>query len=176
MKPSVFSRRDMLLFAVSGLALSGCTLFGGGGSVDVIAVSEAQAQSKINALRRQNGVGPVSPARRLEIVASQQARLMAENDELTHEVRMGMGLAGRIARAGYQGISGENISAGYDTLDRALAGWMASPGHRRNMLDPRFTEFGIAAARVGDGRASRFGTYWALVFGGPATRVNAGQA
>lgn len=164
-----------MLFAVSGLALGGCTLIGGGG-IDVIAVSDAQAQSRINALRRQNGAGPVVASRRLEIVASQQARLMAENDELSHEVRAGMGLAGRIARAGYQGMSGENISAGYDTLDRALAGWMASPGHRRNMLEPRFTEFGIAAARVGDGRASRYGTYWALVLGAPVSAINAGQA
>lgn len=176
MQTKLFSRRDLMLFAAAGMALGGCTILGTGGGIDIISISDAQAASKINALRAQNGAGPVTHSRQLQIVAGQQARLMAEDDELAHEVRAGMGLTGRIARAGFQGIAGENISAGYDTLDRALAGWMASPGHRHNMLDRRFTEFGIAAARVGDGRASRFGTYWALVFGGPATLANAGAA
>jgi uncharacterized protein YkwD len=35
---------------------------------------------------------------------------------------------------------------------------MASPGHRRNMLDPRFSRYGLAHA--GDGNGQR---YWALV-------------
>lgn len=167
------SRRQFLALAAAGVALSGCTLFGG--SYDLIAISDRQAEDAINAIRARNGIGPVAHSRPLQIVASQQARLMAEDDQLTHEVRAGLGLQGRIVRAGYQGISGENISAGYASLASVLEGWMNSPGHRRNLLDSRFTEFGIAAARVAGGRQSRFGTYWALVLGTPAAELrNAG--
>ncbi|MFD1988066.1 CAP domain-containing protein, partial [Mesorhizobium newzealandense] len=40
--------------------------------------------------------------------------------------------------------------------------WVHSPGHRRNMLDPRFTRFGLAYVRDGRDSAIR---YWSLVLG-----------
>jgi hypothetical protein len=42
---------------------------------------------------------------------------------------------------------------------------MNSSGHRRNMLDSRFTEFGLAAAQVPGGQPSRYRNYWALILG-----------
>ena len=49
---------------------------------------------------------------------------------------------------------------------QAIDGWLASPGHRSTLLSDRFTEFGLAAARVGEGRDSRYGIYWAFIAGG----------
>jgi uncharacterized protein YkwD len=40
--------------------------------------------------------------------------------------------------------------------------WMHSAGHRRNMLDPDFTRFGLAYVRDGRDSALR---YWSLVLG-----------
>ena len=40
--------------------------------------------------------------------------------------------------------------------------WMNSPPHRRNMLDARFTRFGLAYVRDG---AKADWRYWALVLG-----------
>jgi uncharacterized protein YkwD len=171
-------RRFMLAAAATAgaAALSGCTLFGSA-DYQVVRVSDREAATAINAIRARNGLGALSHSRALQVIASQQARWMAEADRLAHEVRTGLDLSGRIERAGYQGIAGENISAGYTTLDSVIEGWMASPDHRHNMLEPDFTEFGIAAARVGPGRQSRFGVYWALVLGAPAIqRVNPGLA
>lgn len=166
------SRRRFLALAAAALPLSGCTLFSGP-AFQPLRVSEREAAAAINAIRAGHGAGPVAASDRLGIVASQQARLMARNDELAHEVRAGRDLAGRIERAGYRGIAGENISAGYASLADVLEAWLASPGHRRNLLDSRFTEFGIAAARVSGGRVSRYGTYWALVLGAPAATLRA---
>ncbi len=169
------TRRRFLALAAASLPLSGCTLFSGP-SFQPIRVSERQAAAAINAIRADNGAGPVAPSGRLGVVASQQARLMAGADRLAHEIKAGLDLHGRIDRAGYKGAAGENISAGYSTLDDVLAAWLASPGHRRNLLDPRFTEFGIAAARVSGGRTSRYGTYWALVLGAPAAELRSPAA
>jgi uncharacterized protein YkwD len=37
----------------------------------------------------------------------------------------------------------ENIAQGPTTGDDVFAGWLASPGHRQNMLDCRFTRHGV---------------------------------
>jgi uncharacterized protein YkwD len=39
----------------------------------------------------------------------------------------------------------ENLARGYPTADRTVAAWMASPGHRANILDARLTRIGVAA-------------------------------
>jgi uncharacterized protein YkwD len=40
------------------------------------------------------------------------------------------------------GAMGENIAMGYGDAEAACEGWMDSPGHRANILEPRFTLIG----------------------------------
>jgi uncharacterized protein YkwD len=40
--------------------------------------------------------------------------------------------------------SGENLSSGYDTSDSVVKAWMASPGHKANILDVDFKRVGYA--------------------------------
>ncbi|WP_165250032.1 CAP domain-containing protein [Paludisphaera soli] len=47
----------------------------------------------------------------------------------------------------------QNCAYNYTDADSAAAGWMNSPGHRRNMLSPSATRFGIAFGP---------GPYWTL--------------
>lgn len=156
------SRRSLLLAAPALLLAANMPAFARG-YVD-IPVSSREAANAINRVRAQNGRGPVSLNRDLFDAAEYQARLMAEHDQISHELN-GERLAGRVRRAGYDGIAGENLSAGRSSIDAVVEGWMNSPGHRRNMLDSRFTEFGLAAARVPGGQPSRFRNYWALILG-----------
>lgn len=51
--------------------------------------------------------------------------------------------------------SGENIAAGYPSPDAVIKGWWYSPGHHRNMMNPRFN-------RVGHGRVDK---HWTQMFG-----------
>lgn len=44
---------------------------------------------------------------------------------------------------------GENLAAGYTSVDAAVRGWMESPGHRDNILNPEFEEAGIGYAEGG---------------------------
>ncbi|WP_315095738.1 CAP domain-containing protein, partial [uncultured Cellulomonas sp.] len=38
---------------------------------------------------------------------------------------------------------GENIALGYPTPAAVVAGWMGSPGHRANILNPDYTQIGV---------------------------------
>jgi len=39
----------------------------------------------------------------------------------------------------------ENLARGSGSADQMVAAWMASPGHRRNILDGRLTRIGVGA-------------------------------
>ena len=43
----------------------------------------------------------------------------------------------------YYGYEGENIAAGYSTVDDVVNAWWNSPGHRANMLDSDFQTIGV---------------------------------
>ena len=57
-------------------------------------------------------------------------------------------------------LAAENVAFGDIDVDELFLRWMNSSGHRRNMLDPRFTRYGLAYVREGNGSNRR---YWALV-------------
>ena len=46
----------------------------------------------------------------------------------------------------------------------AVAGWIKSPGHCANLMNPAFAEMGVAFAIDA---ASDMGIYWAQAFGTP---------
>ena len=71
----------------------------------------------------------------------------------------------RVERAGYKyRTTGENIAAGYNSADAAVEGWIKSPGHCANLMNPEFTEMGAALAV---NRRSKMGMYWTQEFGAP---------
>lgn len=49
-------------------------------------------------------------------------------------------------------LVGENIGYGNVSADRMMAMWMASAGHRANILNPRFRYIGLGAVRSSSGR------------------------
>ncbi|NJK63738.1 MAG: CAP domain-containing protein [Synechococcaceae cyanobacterium SM2_3_1] len=68
----------------------------------------------------------------------------------------------RATAAGYAWIAlGENIAQGQTAPEQVMQSWMASEGHRSNILNPVFEEIG-----VGDAIAPRTGNpYWVQLFG-----------
>jgi len=53
--------------------------------------------------------------------------------------------------------AGENIASGSNTARAVVDAWMASPGHRRNILSESFTEAGAGYSSNGDFH------YWSLI-------------
>lgn len=61
--------------------------------------------------------------------------------------------------------SGENIAGGYDSTDNVVAGWMDSPGHRRNILNRDFKYLGVGYYYAPDG-VGGYTHYWVQIFQG----------
>lgn len=55
---------------------------------------------------------------------------------------------------------GENLARGYASTEEAFRGWMESPGHRANILNPLYREMGAALVTGANGVA-----VWAQEFG-----------
>jgi len=104
-------------------------------------------------------------ARQLSDAARGHAKDMAKHSELAHEGSDGSTPALRVTRTHYAWRAvGENVAAGPTTPDEVMSGWLDSPGHCQNLMDPRFTQMGIAY--VVDSKSAS-GVYWAQVFAAP---------
>jgi uncharacterized protein YkwD len=89
---------------------------------------------------------------------------MAQKRYFSHQGTDGTVVGDRARQAGYQWRRiGENIAAGLATPQEAVAGWLDSPPHCANLMDPGFTEMGAAYAISPASKTSR--TYWTQVFG-----------
>src|SRR5512135_1705084 len=56
-------------------------------------------------------------------------------------------LQDRVQAAGYNGsYLGENIAFNYPDANAVMVGWRNSPDHRANILNPNFTQIGVAIA------------------------------
>ncbi len=113
----------------------------------------------VNAVRAGVEHAPLSYSDTLERVAQAHANDMAVNTFFSHTGSDGLQIADRARRGGYNFcFVAENIAKGQPTVDAALDAWRESPGHLRNMVDPRATELGLAAAP---------GAIWVMVLGRP---------
>jgi uncharacterized protein YkwD len=105
----------------------------------------------LNAKRRANGVRPLRHATKLIRAARRHSRDMVAHTYFAHDSRSGANFTDRIARTGWmrgrnRWVVGENLAwAGGKKASprRIVASWMASPGHRANILRPRFHVIGI---------------------------------
>jgi uncharacterized protein YkwD len=99
-------------------------------------------------------------------VAFGHATDMAAHNYFEHEDLAGHSPADRVRAVGYQEkLVGENIAYGPKSVEEVVQGWLDSPGHCQNIMDPRFVEMGIAFA---NGQSlSRHGLYWVQLFAEP---------
>lgn len=94
---------------------------------------------------------------------------MALQDFFSHTGIDGSTMVQRIQTTGYQFSSAaENIAAGYTTPEQVVAGWMESPGHRANILNPNLTEIGVGYYFLENDTANiNYNHYWTQNFGTP---------
>ena len=129
-------------------------------------VTVARIVALTNAQRVQNGLAPLSVNVELTQAADLQSGNMAQLETMSHTLpgTATPDLASRAAAVGYQySAMGENIAWNYADADAVVAGWMASPGHRANILNPKFTEIGVSVALSANGEP-----YYTQEFGSPA--------
>ncbi len=131
--------------------------------------AETALIAQVNAARAQAGLKPVVAEARLTRVAAAHAADMAKNGFVGHAGSDGAGMIERTLRAGYgYAYIAENVAGGQPNAQAALATWLASGSHRRNLLAPEATQCGVGHAVEG-GRTPKYGDYWVIVLGAPAT-------
>jgi uncharacterized protein YkwD len=114
-------------------------------------------QERVNA-----GLAPLNANGALNNAAATHSADQAARNQMTHTGSNGSNAGDRIRAAGYQpGTWGENVAAGYTSSSSVVAGWMGSSGHRANILNPAFTQIGVASATAANGTR-----YWTMVLAG----------
>ncbi|MBZ9783883.1 CAP domain-containing protein [Pseudomonas sp. REP124] len=110
-----------------------------------------------------NATTPLAWNATLGSAAETNSRSMANNNYFDHKDRDGRTPGDRAELAGYdfQQI-GENIAAGQDSVRKVVDGWLTSPGHCANLMNPQFKELGAAYATDPKSDA---GIYWTAMFG-----------
>jgi len=116
---------------------------------------ESQVLGKLNAIRRAHGLVPLRLSRPLSSAADSHSRAMGTYGFFSHSSRDGSPFWKRVKSFYGPGTNGgwsvgENLlwsTAGLDASD-ALKLWMASAGHRKNILTPGWREIGLSAVSV----------------------------
>jgi uncharacterized protein YkwD len=112
-----------------------------------VAITVPEVLALVNGERANAGLAPLAANASLNSASAAHASWMSANGVLQHSTFPG----------GWHAW-GENIAQGYGSAASVVAGWMGSPGHRANILNPAYSQMGIGYVAAGN--------YWCQQFGG----------
>lgn len=105
--------------------------------------------------QRMPPVSPVSLHPQLTAAARTHSADQARIQKMQHQGSDGSTVGTRLTRAGYSWRAvAENVAWNYPNIDAVVAGWISSPGHCRNIMNPDYTFMGVAEKDL----------YWTQVF------------
>ena len=126
---------------------------------------EPSVVQRINSIRNAHGLRSLTVAKRLTDAANRHARSMGAASYFRHELytptrattwtSFGTWIRWYWPGPGYSSWSaGENLAWGAPDISasQTLSRWMASPGHRANILNPAWRNIGVGAVHVYDPR------------------------
>lgn len=148
------------LLTAALLALTACAPGPGASRVSAgTTVDIASAGTQLSVQRAGAGIiRPLVHSPQLQAAAQAQADDLHATGRFDHTGRDGSTLSDRMGMAGYTAcFAAENIARGQPDIRSVVATWMASEGHRGNILNPQATQFGFANT----------GDVWVLVLGRP---------
>ena len=120
------------------------------GSLSITGTPETA--TSLNGFRAAHGLSELRTDGTLAALASEHSADMARREALDHD--------GFMTRRGPRGARAENVAYGCRESACVIQQWVNSSGHRRNMLIPSLTRYGLASATSPSGR-----TYWTLLVG-----------
>jgi hypothetical protein len=151
-------------FAVAATALVGSAAL----ATPALASSASDLGAATNAARASAGVPALALDAQLTAVAQGWANQLAAAGTLSHNPAL------RTQVTNWN-VLGENVGMAVD-IPSVQAAFMASPGHRDNILDPRFTQMGVASA-TSTNASCGCQVLWVVVdFRHPATATAAAPA
>jgi Cysteine-rich secretory protein family len=122
----------------------------GCGTLSVLGTPETA--TSLNGFRASHGLSLLRTDGTLAALASEHAADMARRDSLDHN--------GFMTQRGPRGARAENVAYGCKETTCVIQQWVNSSGHRKNMLIPSLTRYGLASATSPSGKK-----YWALLVG-----------
>jgi uncharacterized protein YkwD len=162
------------LRAFAAALLAVYSMHAGAQSQEFAADVEERVVALTNDARAKNGAAPLQSESRLTDTARDFARHLASTGKLEHDAD-GTTPAERVKKRGYSFcIVAENLAMEYSSrgftpeqLSRNyIDGWMASPTHRGNIVQPDITQIGVGVVR------SKAGEYYAVqVFARPLAQM-----
>lgn len=131
------------LFLLSGLCYS----------VASVTANSAFDAGKIielaNSDRKSQGLSPLKQNPELSLAANLKLDDMIQNGYFDHVSPEGVSPWHFVNKAGYvYAAAGENLALNFSDPQKVEQAWMDSPEHRGNILNPRFSEIGIAQKEV----------------------------
>ncbi len=122
----------------------------------------AEVVVEVNSVRRAAGLKELQIHLQLATSSMALAKDLAYRGILEHRDHRGWGMKERIEEVGYRDWLrlGENIACGQRSSKEVVNAWLKSPSHRKMMLEPSFTETGVAIASTKEGMF-----YWVQQFG-----------
>lgn len=113
----------------------------------------------VNHHRGLAGLAPLTIDGRLSAAAQGHSDDLARRQTMSHTGSGGTDGGQRISNAGYPWSTwGENVAAGQTTSTEVMSAWLASPGHRANILNGGVRNIGVAATKGSNGVV-----YWTMV-------------
>ena len=121
---------------------------------------QQQVLDLVNAERTKRGISALTLDSNLSSVATKKSQDMVNKNYFDHtsptygspfDMMKQFGISYRTA--------GENIAKGQKTPQEVVTAWMNSEGHRKNILNPNFTNLGVGIAKDTKGT-----TYWTQMF------------
>jgi uncharacterized protein YkwD len=125
-------------------------------------VNQARAQARVCGTQSFAAAPALVWDDRLGKAAQGHSTDMAVNNYFSHTSLDGRTFVDRVKAQGYTSFSslGENIAAGQPTAAQVVNAWLKSPGHCKNIMNPKFRDLGVGHATGGT-----FGVYWTQDFG-----------
>lgn len=101
----------------------------------------------INGFRAEKGIAPLKLSDELTQIACARAEEIAWSGKHSHTRPNGKKFSSMLKDAGItEGIAGENIGWGYETVNDVCEAWKNSQSHYENIMNPDFVEIGIGIA------------------------------
>jgi hypothetical protein len=112
----------------------------------VQAIDTASLLSLTNQQRVAANLSPLVLNSKLSQAAEVKANDMITNNYWAHVSPTGVTPWTLIRQTGYQyQYAGENLAEDYSSAEAVVNAWMNSPGHRKNLLNPKLCEVGFAS-------------------------------
>jgi uncharacterized protein YkwD len=122
-----------------------------------VSADETRILELVNQVRKKAGLAALKLSGRLAVAARGHSYDMALRHYFANESADGVSAEQRIRGSGIAYAEmGENIyMEAYPNREgmpeRAIEGWLGSPGHRKNLLSSKFTATGVGTAHAADG-------------------------